>query len=88
MEDVVSQAIILPITRVIIAEISGDQYNMLRLFGLFVCVSLAFVFPSLVYEYNPTDTALDIITTVFSCIIVMLIFSNYGTAEGILHESK
>ena len=80
--------IILRIHHVMIADISGKQYRMLRLFGLFTCVSLAFVFPSWAYEYNPTDTTLDIIATVFSCIIVMLIFSNYGTAEEILHESK
>ena len=88
MADAVFLVTTLPTNHAMTADISGGQYRMLRLFGLFVCVSLAFVFPSLVYEYNPTTTSLDIIATVFSCIIVMLIFSNYGTAEEILHESK
>jgi len=73
--DVVSLAIILPITRVIIADISGDQYNMLRLFGLFVCVSLAFVFPLLAYQINYTVVFHAIISTSVFSVIIMALFS-------------
>ena len=65
--------IIRPIIRVMIADMSGDQYNMLRLFGLFVCVSLAFVFPLYAYEINSTVVSDAIISTsVFSVIIIAL----------------
>ena len=76
-----SLVIILPINRVIIVDISGDQYNMLRLFGLLACVLLAFVFPILAYEYNQTAMSLNIISTVVSSAIVIGIFpgSNFNT---------
>ena len=46
---------------------------MLRLFGLFVCVSLAFVFPLYAYETNSTVVSDAIISTsVFSVIIIVL----------------
>ena len=46
---------------------------MLRLFGLFVCVSLAFVFPLLAYQINYTVVFHAIISTsVFSVIIIAL----------------
>ena len=46
---------------------------MLRLFGLFVCVSLAFVFPLYVYETNIAVVSDAIISTsVFSVIIIAL----------------
>ena len=62
-------------------DISGDQYNMLRLFGLLACVLLAFVFPILAYEYNQTAMSLNIISTVVSSAIVIGIFpgSNFNT---------
>jgi len=47
--------------------------DMLRLFGLVVCVSLAFIFPLLVYETNNAvlfDAVVS--TTVFSIIIIKL----------------
>ena len=47
---------------------------MLRLFGLFTCVSLAFVFPILVYDYNQIAMSINIITTVVSCVVVIAIF--------------
>ena len=73
--------IILPTHRVMIVDISGDQYNMLRLFGLLACVLLAFVFPILAYEYNQTAMSLNIISTVVSSAIVIGIFpgSNFNT---------
>ena len=46
---------------------------MLRLFGLFVCVSLAFVFPLYAYETNIAVVSDAIISTsVFSVIIIAL----------------
>ena len=46
---------------------------MLRLFGLFVCVSLAFVFPLYAYETNSVVVSDAIISTsVFSVIIIAL----------------
>ena len=74
MADAVSLEIILPLNLVIIADISGDQYRMLRLFGLFVCVSLAFVFPQYVYVETLETLIHDIIATaVFAGIIMILI---------------
>ena len=70
-----------------IADISGDQYNMLRLFGLLACVLLAFVFPILAYEYNQTAISINIISTVVSCVVVIAIFSSYVTTEDVLRES-
>ncbi len=54
---------------------------MLRLFALFTCVSLAFIFPILAYEYNQTAMSLNIISTVVSSAIVIGIFpgSNFNT---------
>ena len=71
----------LPTNPAMIADISGDQYNMLRLFGLLACVLLAFVFPILAYEYNQTAMSLNIISTVVSSAIVIGIFpgSNFNT---------
>ena len=79
--------IILPTHRVMIVDISGDQYNMLRLFGLLACVLLAFVFPILAYEYNQTAISINIISTVVSCVVVIAIFSSYVTTEDVLRES-
>jgi hypothetical protein len=61
---------------------------MLRLFGLFTCVLLAFVFPSLAYDYNQTAISINIISTVVSCVVVIAIFSRYVTTEDVLRESK
>jgi hypothetical protein len=54
---------------------------MLRLFGLFVCVSLAFVFPQYTYVETLETLIQDIISTVASCVIVIAIFSRYVTTE-------
>ena len=46
---------------------------MLRIFGLFVCVSLAFVFPLYAFETNIAVVSDAIISTsVFSVIIIAL----------------
>jgi hypothetical protein len=74
MVDAVSLEIILPLNRVIIADIHGEQYRMLRLFGLFVCVSFAFIFPQYAYVETLETLILNIITTaVFAGTIMILI---------------
>jgi hypothetical protein len=82
MEDAVSLEITLPINRVIIADIHGEQYRMLRLYGLFACVFLAFVFPILAYEYNQTAMVYNAVSTVFSCVVVIAIFSSRNDQVG------
>jgi hypothetical protein len=61
---------------------------MLRLFGLVVCVSLAFIFPILAYEINQTAMVYNVVSTVVSCVVVIAIFSRYVTTEDVLRESK
>jgi hypothetical protein len=70
-----------------IVDISGDQYNMLRLFGLLTCVLLAFVFPIYAYEYNQTAMVYNVVSTVFSCVVAIAIFPSYVTTEDVLRES-
>ena len=60
---------------------------MLRLFGLFVCVSLAFVFPQYTYVETLATLTQNIISTVASCVIVIAIFPSYVTTEDVLRES-
>ena len=48
---------------------------MLRLFGLFVCVSLAFAFPLLAYKINSTVVFHAIISTSVFSVIIMALFS-------------
>ena len=64
-----------------------NHMDMLRLFGLFVCVSLAFIFP--MYSYNMSDALIVHSTTgtIISCIVVISIFSSYVTTEDVLRES-
>ena len=53
---------------------------MLRLFGLFVCVSLAFVFPLYAYEINSTVVSDAIISTSVFVVIIIALFpeSNFN----------
>ena len=62
---------------------SGDQYSMLRLFGLFVCVSLAFVFPLWAYETNSTVVSDAIISTSIFVVIIIALFPESNSNKKI-----
>ena len=65
--------ITLPTNHAIIADISGDDHRMLRLFVLLFCILLTLVFPFLAYEINHMVVSDAILSTsIFSVIIIAL----------------
>ena len=61
---------------------------MLRLIGLFVCVSLAFVFPLYAYETNSTVVSDAIISTSVFFVIIMALFPESNFNKKIQKKSN